>query len=81
MPEFPQVEEFDSQEWKLLFKYLVENHGSTDGLTRYGELLLASIKRKLAIRVIGIDSREVVIEDKADLCPFCLQAIYYVRQD
>lgn len=62
-PEFnddmPEVESIDPQEWKLLFMLLGENRSKIDfrrELTPYGIGLLDSLRRKLGIIVVGVDS-------------------------
>jgi hypothetical protein len=58
MDDMPEIEEFDNDEWKLLFKLLVENPADLDlfkGLSPHGIKLLHSVQRKLGIRVVGVD--------------------------
>jgi len=58
MPDYPDIEEFDIYEWKLLFKLLCENPAALEldkGLTDFGKQQLHSVQRKIGIRVVGVD--------------------------
>lgn len=75
---YPDVEDFDPQEWKLLFMMLVENRGGVDlagPLTPYGAGLLEAVKRKLAIRVVGVKSMLPVRSLIYQTCETCGQPI------
>lgn len=55
--EWPEIDHFDPQEWKLLFKLLCENDGKLkleQGLTDYGKQVLHSVQNKIGILVVGV---------------------------
>lgn len=55
MPEF---EEFDSDDWKILFMLLCENRAHIDftsHLTEHGKRLLHNVQRKIGINAVGVD--------------------------
>jgi hypothetical protein len=56
--EMPAIEDFDPDEYKLLFMMLVENRGKIDWeehLTPHGKRIFTGVQRKLGIIVAGID--------------------------
>lgn len=59
--EWPEIEDFEPQEWKLLFKLLCENKAKLEldkGMTDYGKQLLSDVQRKIGILVVGVDIRD-----------------------
>ena len=79
----PEVEEFDEQEWKLLFMLLAENRGGINfhvGLTPYGVGVLSEVQRKLGVRVVGVDLAHGEVPESA-LCYCCLQPVVYAAGD
>jgi hypothetical protein len=75
--------EFEPQEWKLLFMVLAENRGKIDfrtALTPYGISLLDSIRHKLGMIVVDVDTGPVTMAD-AEICPTCLQPMTYLSTD
>ena len=78
----PEVEEFDPQEWKLLFMLLAENRGGINfhtGLTPYGIGILQEIQRKLGIRVVGVEMAYGELP-RPDLCAACKQPLVYTGE-
>jgi hypothetical protein len=79
----PEVEEFDPQEWKLLFMLLAENRGGINfyqHLTPYGVAMLDSVRRKLGVRVVGVEigtTRELPV---AYHCEECGEPVLYKRE-
>lgn len=59
--KWPEIEDLDPQEWKLLFMLLCENRAKIkldEGLTEYGKDLLKQVQRKIGILVVGVDIYE-----------------------
>ena len=56
--DMPEFEEFDADDWKVLFMLLCENRSGLDlekGLTDHGKQLLKNVKRKIGINAVGVD--------------------------
>jgi len=54
----PAFEEFDSDDWKILFMMLCENRAKLDltaDLTEHGKRLLKNVQRKIGINAVGVD--------------------------
>ena len=75
--EYPETEDLQPDEWKLLFMVLVENRANVDltsALTPYGRYLFSAACRKIAINTVGVDSET----DQAapfEACPECGQPL------
>lgn len=70
---YPEPEELDDDEWKLLFMLLAENRGNLDlsgALAPHGKYLLGSIQRKLGINVVGVATPQGV-PPVSSPCPAC----------
>ena len=79
-----EVEEFDPDEWKLLFTMLCENrakHDFSKGLTPYGQVLLDSVSRKVGIRVVGVEASAGLPSVEPDRCPLCNQPKMVINGD
>jgi ribosomal protein L31E len=64
--EFPEREELDDEEEKLLFKMLCENVAKLDlhkDLAPHGIELLHSLQRKLGINVIGVKIENTISKE------------------
>lgn len=84
VPEFnddmPEAEDITPQEWKLLFMMIGENRGRIDfrrELTPYGIGLLDSLRRKLGIIVVGVDSGADGALPDYNKCDECGQPLIY----
>ena len=75
----PEIEDFEPNEWKLLFMLLAENRGGINfhaGLTPYGIAMLGEVQRKLGVRVVGVDLAHGEVPQPV-LCEMCLQPVCY----
>ena len=55
---YPEVEEFDPDDWKVLFMLVCENRAGLDltkGMTDHGKELLREVQRKIGIAAVGVD--------------------------
>lgn len=85
MMEYPPIEyePFTVADMKLLTMMLLENRGGLDyekGLTPHGHYILASVQRKLAINVLGIDTEDFGVPAVEQRCACCGAAIYMTAQ-
>jgi hypothetical protein len=79
--EMPDYEDFEPNEWKLLFMMLCENRAGLDlnkGLTPHGQYLLLELQRKIGINVVGVEaSHGKVVEP--EVCGSCTQPVLLSR--